>query len=92
MENRLRARVDAIDERQLIEGLHKIANRVALGLVLAALIVGAALLMQVPTSFRLFGYPGLGMLFFLAAAAGGFLLIVNILLSDRRPRRKRRGT
>jgi ubiquinone biosynthesis protein len=91
-ENRLRVRVDTIDERQLIEGLHKIANRVALGLVLAALIVGAALLMQVPTSFRLLGYPGLAMLFFLAAAAGGFLLVVNILLSDRRTRRKRRPT
>ncbi len=31
----------------------KIANRIPLGLVLAALIVGAAMLMQVDTSFRL---------------------------------------
>jgi predicted unusual protein kinase regulating ubiquinone biosynthesis (AarF/ABC1/UbiB family) len=91
-ENRLRVRVDAIDERQLIEGLHKIANRVAVGLVLAALIVGAALLMQVPTSFRILGYPGLAMLFFLAATAGGFLLVIDILLSDRRSGRKRRRT
>ncbi len=91
-ENRLGVRVDAIDERQLIEGLHKIANRVALGLVLAALIVGAALLMQVPTPFRLFGYPGLAMLFFLAAAVEGFFLVINILLSDRRSGRERRGS
>src|SRR5262249_34835150 len=41
------------------------------GLVLAALIVGAALLMRVPTNFQLFGYPGLAMICFLAAAAGG---------------------
>jgi ubiquinone biosynthesis protein len=83
--NRLRVRVDAIDETQLIEVLHKIANRVALGLVLAALIVGAALLMQVPTSFRILGYPGLAILFFLAAAAGGIALVVSIVVNDRRP-------
>jgi predicted unusual protein kinase regulating ubiquinone biosynthesis (AarF/ABC1/UbiB family) len=83
-ENDLRLQVDAIDEERLIEGLHKIANRIALGLVLAALIVGAALLMQVPTSFRIFGYPGLAMIFFLAAAAGGTALVVSILVNDRR--------
>ena len=81
--NELKFRVDAIEETVLIEGLQKIANRIALGLVLAALIVGAALLMQVPTSFRIFGYPGLAMLFFLAAAAGGFALILTILTNDR---------
>ena len=86
--NQLGFKVDAIDETLLIEGLQKIANRVALGLVLAALIVGAALLMQVPTDFRLFGYPGLAMLFFLAAAAGGFALIWSIVSTDRAAKRK----
>jgi len=76
--------VDAIDERELISGLQKIANRIAVGLVLAALIVGAAILMQVPTHFRIFGYPGLAILLFLAAAAGGVLLVGSILVSDRR--------
>lgn len=61
--------VEAIDEARLMEGMQKVANRIALGLVLAALIVGAALLMDVETSFRIFGYPGLAMLLFLAAAA-----------------------
>ncbi|HWC64571.1 MAG TPA: AarF/ABC1/UbiB kinase family protein, partial [Thermoanaerobaculia bacterium] len=74
---------DAIDERLLIEGLHKIANRIALGLVLASLIVGAALLMQVPTRFQIFGYPGLAMLLFLAAAAGGIALALSIVFGDR---------
>jgi len=89
-ENRLRVRVDAIDERSWIEVLHKIANRVAMGLVLAALIVGAALLMQVPTSFRILGYPGLAILFFFVAAAGGFVLVLNILFDDRRSARQHR--
>ena len=87
--NELKVRVDAIDENLLIEGLHKIANRVALGLVLAALIVGAALLMQVPTSFRLFGYPDLAILFFLAAAAGGLALVISIVITDGKTPRRR---
>jgi ubiquinone biosynthesis protein len=88
--NQLRLDVDAVDERLLIDGLHKIANRIALGLVLAALIVGAALLMQVPTSFRILGYPGLAILFFLAAAFGGIVLVVSILASDRTPPEKKK--
>ena len=91
-QNRLRMRVDAFDEKLLIEGLHKIANRVALGLILAALIVGAALLMQVPTTFRILGYPGLAILFFLGAAAGGLALVASIILTDRkRPRHRPPG-
>src|SRR5687767_2573344 len=42
-DNEFQVRVDAIDETRLMEGLQKVANRIALGLVLAALIVGAAL-------------------------------------------------
>jgi predicted unusual protein kinase regulating ubiquinone biosynthesis (AarF/ABC1/UbiB family) len=83
-DNQFSVRVDAIDETRLMEGMQKVANRIALGLVLAALIVGAALLMDVPTSFSLFGYPGLAILLFLAAAAGGVALVLVILVSDIR--------
>jgi ubiquinone biosynthesis protein len=51
--NKLRVKIDSIDETQLITGLQKIANRITLGLVLAALIVAAALMMRVETRFRL---------------------------------------
>jgi predicted unusual protein kinase regulating ubiquinone biosynthesis (AarF/ABC1/UbiB family) len=88
--NQLRLDVDAVDERLLIDGLHKIANRISLGLVLAALIVGAALLMQVPTEFRILGYPGLAILLFFAAAFGGLWLVVSILVRDREPPARRR--
>jgi hypothetical protein len=73
-----------------MEGMQKVANRITLGLVLASLIVGAALLMRVETSFRLFGYPGLAILLFLAAAVGGFCLVVAILASDIRASRKKK--
>ena len=91
-DNEFQVKVDAIDETRLMEGMQKVANRISLGLVLAALIVGAALLMRVETSFRLFGYPGIAILLFLAAAAGGIALAVSILASDIRSRRKRPRT
>jgi predicted unusual protein kinase regulating ubiquinone biosynthesis (AarF/ABC1/UbiB family) len=86
--NNLRLKVDAIDEKVVMEGLQKVANRITLGLVVAALIVGAAMLMRVETSFRIFGYPGLAMIFFLLAAAAGLLLVFNILFYDEKRRKK----
>jgi ubiquinone biosynthesis protein len=80
--NQVQIKVNAFDETRLMDNLQKIANRIALGLVLAALIVGAALMMQVNTRFRLFGYPGLAMLLFLLAAACGFILILAVFIND----------
>jgi predicted unusual protein kinase regulating ubiquinone biosynthesis (AarF/ABC1/UbiB family) len=77
-----------IDAAGFMMGLQTVANRITFGLVLAALIVGAAMLMQVPTSFTIFGYPGLAMLFFLAAVAGGLILLAHIGLTDRRKQKE----
>jgi predicted unusual protein kinase regulating ubiquinone biosynthesis (AarF/ABC1/UbiB family) len=87
-DNNLRLKVDTVDEDELIAGFQKVANRITMGLVLAALIVGAALLMNVDTTFQLFGYPGLAILLFLAAAAGGLALVIVILLYDIKSRRR----
>ncbi|HEX8455769.1 MAG TPA: AarF/UbiB family protein [Pyrinomonadaceae bacterium] len=80
--NQLELRVDAIDEKKLMEGLQKVANRITVGLVIAAMIIGASLLMRVETSFKLFGYPGLAIIFFLLAAAAAIWLVVIILYYD----------
>jgi predicted unusual protein kinase regulating ubiquinone biosynthesis (AarF/ABC1/UbiB family) len=88
-DNELRFKVDAIDEKVVLEGLQKVANRITLGLVVAALIVGAAMLMRVETSFRIWGYPGLAMIFFLMAAAAGLVLAFNILFYDEHRRKKK---
>lgn len=84
----LEIKVKSVDAKVVMEGMQKIANRITTGLVLAALIIGAALLMRVETSFRLFGYPGLAILCFIFAAAGGFWLVLNILLQDYRDKKK----
>ena len=80
--NRVQFKVDAFDEVYMMEGLQKIANRITLGLVMAALIVGAAMLMQVETNFTLLGYPGLAMILFIGAVIGGVALVVGIVRSD----------
>lgn len=80
----LRLRVHALDEERLLGVLENIGNRIALGLVLAALIVGAALVMQVETELTLFGYPALAIVLFLGAAVLGFGLVISILLGNRR--------
>ena len=81
--NELKVKVETIDEDIIIEGLQKVANRITLGLILAALIVGAALLMRVETSFRIFGYPGFAILCFMGVGGGGLFLIIRILMNDR---------
>jgi predicted unusual protein kinase regulating ubiquinone biosynthesis (AarF/ABC1/UbiB family) len=82
--NGVQIKVDAIDETLLMEGFQKIANRITLGLVLAALIVGAALMMRVETTFKILGYPAIAIFFFLIAAGGAVMLIINILFRDEK--------
>lgn len=67
----LEVKIKTVDAPLEMEGLEKIANRITAGIILAALILGAALLMRVETTFRILGYPGLAMLFFLAVVGGG---------------------
>jgi len=85
--NNLRMKVDAIDEAILVDAAQKIANRITLGLVLAALIMGASNLMRVETSFRLWGYPGLAIICFLLAASAGFILVIHIAIHDQHGRK-----
>jgi ubiquinone biosynthesis protein len=84
----LELKVRVVDANAMVEGFQKIANRITTGIVVAALIVGAALLMRVETTFRLFGYPGFAILCFLAAAAGGCWLLIAIFVQDRKKRKK----
>jgi ubiquinone biosynthesis protein len=88
-EEGIRVRVHMPEETWMLEGMQKISNRIAAGLVLAALIVGAAMMMQVDTAWTILGYPALAMIFFVTAAALGIWLVANILMSDVKHRRGR---
>ncbi len=80
--NELRVSVDAIDEKTLTVGFQKVANRIAMGLVLAALIIGGAMLMNIESSFTILGYPGLALILFLLAVGGSVMMIYSIVFHD----------
>lgn len=86
-ENQVKFQIDALDEERLMQGFQKVANRITVGLILASLIVGSSLLMQVETNFTLFGYPGLAMIFFLVAVMGAGMLAFQIFVSDKNDHR-----
>jgi predicted unusual protein kinase regulating ubiquinone biosynthesis (AarF/ABC1/UbiB family) len=77
-EGELKLNVRGIDEKAIITGVTTLANRLTTGLVIAALIVGAAMLMRVPTKTTLFGYPALAIVCFVMAAAFGVILLASI--------------
>ncbi|MGN6382267.1 MAG: ABC1 kinase family protein [Dyella sp.] len=78
-DNDLRVRVDGLEESHLIENLQKIANRVAIGLISSALIVGAALMAR--SGAR--DLPTWAVVLFVLAALLGLGLIVNAWRVDR---------
>lgn len=86
--NEFEFRIKAFDEIRLIESIQKIANRITLGLILAALIIGAALMMDVNSPFTILGYPGFSMLMFIAAATFGFALVISIFMNDEWKKKK----
>jgi ubiquinone biosynthesis protein len=86
----LELKIKTPDTGHLMSGFQKVANRITTGLILAALIIGASLLMQVNTSFRILGYPGLAMLCFMFAALGGVWLVLSIAYHDYKDKRRSR--
>jgi predicted unusual protein kinase regulating ubiquinone biosynthesis (AarF/ABC1/UbiB family) len=88
-EGQLTLNVQGIDDKELMRGVQKLANRLTTGMVVAALVVAAALIMRIDVEPKLFGYPALAIvLFSIAAAAAGWLL-VSIAMSDLPQRRGR---
>ncbi len=85
-DNRFQIRVTGLEESRLMENLQKIANRITTGIITAALIIAAAMIMRIETNVRLFGYPALALVLFLFAAALGICIVVSALFGDRRAR------
>jgi len=80
---RLQVHIDVADLRAVADQLDRAASRVSLGLVVAALIVGSAIVMTVQGGPQLLGLPAFGLLGFVAAVLGALWL----LLGGRPPRR-----
>jgi predicted unusual protein kinase regulating ubiquinone biosynthesis (AarF/ABC1/UbiB family) len=87
-ENRLQVRLDGLDDSKLMENMQKIANRITVGLIIAALLVASALMMRVDTGSRLFGYPAVAIVMFMIAAVLGLFVVGSVLLTDHKARPK----
>lgn len=85
-DNRLQIRITGLEESRLMENMQKIANRITTGLIVAALLVAAAMIMRIETKVMLFGYPALALVLFLLAAALGIGIVASALLRDRKAR------
>lgn len=91
-ENRLQMRLTGLEESRLMENLQKIANRISVGVITAALILASAMMMRVPSAHTLWGYPVVALLLFLLGVALGAGIVVSSLVSDHRARsREERG-
>ena len=80
--NDLKIKVDAVDENRLLAGLNKVANRISAGLIIAAMIIGAALMMRLETSWTILGYPAIAFCFMTFAALAGGILVWRVVISD----------
>ena len=70
--------------------LQRVANRITLGMVIAATILGAALLARVPGGTQVLGLPVVALFFFVFAVAAGVALTVWIVTTDRKVARTER--
>ncbi|MNV13109.1 hypothetical protein D3C71_1037370 [compost metagenome] len=91
-ENRLQMKVTGLEESRLMENLQKIANRVAAGIISAALIMAAAMMMKIDTGWHVLGYPAIALVLLLIGVVLGLGIVTSALLFDRRARsREERG-
>ena len=89
-EGQLTLNVQGIDDKELMRGVQKLANRLTTGIVVAALVIGAALIMRIDVRPKLFGYPAIAIVLFAIAATAAAWLLVSIIISDL-PQHHRRG-
>lgn len=80
---RLQVHVDVTSLDRFARTLDAAANRLTVGVVTAALIIGSSIVMTVGGGPTLLGLPSFGLVGFLAAAAGGAWLLFSIWRSAR---------
>ena len=83
----LRIGLDVAHVQRVGDQLSEAANRLAMALVIAALIIGSSIVMTVPGGPTLLGLPAFGFLGFCGAVIGGVWLVRAIVRSHRQPPR-----
>jgi predicted unusual protein kinase regulating ubiquinone biosynthesis (AarF/ABC1/UbiB family) len=80
-EGQLTLNVQGIDEKELMRGIQKLANRVTMGVIVASLVIGGALTSRAEGA-QILGYPALTMVLLAIAAAGALWLMVSVGRND----------
>ena len=83
---RLELNIDVTHLKRVGDQLDRAANRLVVGIVVAALIIGSSIVMTVSGGPTLLGLPFFGLLGFLGAVAGGVWLLLSISKSGRADR------
>jgi ubiquinone biosynthesis protein len=87
---RVKVAIEVTELRRTADLVDRAASRLALALVIAALIIGSSIVMTVGGEPRIFGMPWLGLLGFVGAVVGGLWLLRSIARGghgDRSPGR-----
>ena len=84
-DGRFELRVKVFDETEFLRGLRKLANVIAAGLVLAALMIGAALLAR-PGADGPTVESRIALAVFVVSAVGALMLLARIAWQSRRVR------
>jgi predicted unusual protein kinase regulating ubiquinone biosynthesis (AarF/ABC1/UbiB family) len=74
---RLAFGIKLLQAEEFLGGFHRIANRITVGVVIAALLIASALMMRIPRGETL------AMLGFIAAAVAGLYLIISTFVQDK---------
>jgi len=83
---RLEIQIDVTHLKHVGNQLDKAANRLVVGIVVAALIIGSSIVMTVSGGPKLLGLPLFGLIGYLGAAAGGVWLLLSIWKSSKADR------
>ncbi len=85
---RLTFGVKLTQAEELLGGIHKIANRITVGMVIAALLLSSSLTLRYPTRATIFGYPAFAALGYLLAIGAALYLLVSTFIRDRKDEQK----
>ena len=69
-----------VQAEEFLSGIHKVANRITVGIIIAAIVIASALMIR--------SAPALAMIGYAAATLSGLYLVVSVLMQDRRDRER----
>jgi len=80
---KLQVRLDVLSLKELGQRIDRAASRLALSIIIAALIIGSANVMTIEREPVLPGLPSIGLLGFIAAVIGGIWILISIWRSGK---------